>query len=77
LCRPLVLFNDWTKLELDEATVAQVALGGKLSIDTGPSTAREIVAVDRHNQLVAILRPASDGRWRPALNFARQCAESS
>jgi tRNA pseudouridine55 synthase len=70
LVDPLRAFAGIPVLALEESRLALVAQGVKYE-HREPATGGEILLTDQRGRLHAVLRPAPDGKWRPALNFSK------
>jgi tRNA pseudouridine55 synthase len=66
---PLVAVSHLPQVILDHYDLQRLSRGFKFDFgqDFGSS---ELAVIDRENRLQAIMRPAPDGRWRPAVNFS-------
>lgn len=69
LVDPLIAVEHLPRVILQGAEVQRLARGGKFEF-AGPVEGSEIAVVDEQQRLQAIMRPAPDGQWRPALNFS-------
>jgi tRNA pseudouridine55 synthase len=68
LLPPLLALGELPHIELSGEQIARVNQGQAIPVEHDQSMA-EIVAVDREGQLVAILKPASDGKLTPTKCF--------
>ncbi len=70
LINPLEIFSGLPIIALGEYDLERIARGIKYECEMS-SSATEMLVTDLDCHLHAVMRPASDGKWRPALNFSK------
>ena len=74
LVDPLEAFSGLPIVALGEYDIERISRGVKYECAL-ENAAAEMLVTDLHGHLHAVLRPASDGKWRPALNFSKYWRE--
>lgn len=69
LVEPLAAVSHLPQVVLNDDDLLRLARGFKFDFGQDFESS-EIAIVDREHRLQAIMRPAPDGRWRPAVNFS-------